>query len=170
MSESGHNCMNKPAITLRHLTDENSRYAYQIDRTDIPEDWVDTADTIIELNRYGLEHHLPGHTFLAYLGDACIGLILIGEAIPWDTDPAEMHGVPFYRVMGFVVDKAYRSKGLGGEILENAIDSVYRDFGKRPLALGVHRDNPRAGRFYERHGFRRTGVYEGNDEYYLRMV
>ena len=161
--------MDTAAIRLVRLTEANVHHARSIDREDIPEEWVDTADTIIELNRYGLEHHLPGHTFLAYLGDACIGLILIGEAIPWDTDPAEMHGVPFYRVMGFVVDKAYRSKGLGGEILENAIDSVYRDFGKHPLALGVHRENVHAGRFYERHGFRRTGVYEGMDEYYLRM-
>lgn len=162
--------MNKPTITLEQVTEENRHHAYEIDRTDIPEDWVDTADTIIELNQYGLEHRLKGRTFLAYCGGACIGLILIGEAIPWDTDPEEMQGVPFYRVMGFVVDRAYRSRGLGGDILEKAIELVYRDFGKRPLALGVHKDNPRAGRFYERHGFRRTGAYEGNDEYYLRMV
>lgn len=162
--------MDAKNIILEPLTPENQHHAYRIDRTDIPEDWVDTADTIIELNQYGLEHRLKGLTFLAHCGGACIGLILIGEAIPWDTDPEEMLGVPFYRVMGFVVDKAYRSKGLGGEILEKAIEAVYRDFGKRPLALGVHKDNPRAGRFYERHGFRRTGVFEGNDEYYLRMV
>lgn len=164
--------MDKPYASLRleQVTEANQHHAYEIDRTDIPEDWVGTAQSIIELNRYGLEHRLIGHTFLASLNGSCIGLIMIGEALPWDTDPQEMRGVPFYRVMGFVVDRAYRGKGLGGEILEKAIELAYRDFGKRPLALGVHRDNPRAGRFYERHGFRRTGVYEGNDEYYLRMV
>ncbi len=162
--------MEMPTIILEQLSDENRHHAYRIDREDIPEEWVDTADTIIQLNQYGLEHHLKGHALLARLDDACIGLILIGEAIPWETDPPEMQGVPFYRVMGFVVDRAYRSKGLGGEIMEMAIQLVYRDFGKRPLALGVHMANPRAGRFYERHGFRRTGVFEGNDEYYLKMV
>ena len=59
---------------------------------------------------------------------------------------------------------------IGGEILENAIRQVYDDFGMRSVALGVHRENTRAGRFYERHGFKRTGVYEGNDEYYIRIV
>jgi GNAT superfamily N-acetyltransferase len=161
--------MDTAAIRLVRLTEANVHHARSIDREDIPEEWVDTADTIIELNRYGLEHRLLGHTFLAYLGETCIGLILIGEAIPWDTDPAEMQGVPFYRVMGFVVDRAYRSRGYGSAILEQAVEMVYKDFGKRPLALGVHRENVHAGRFYERHGFRRTGVFEGMDEYYLRM-
>lgn len=164
--------MNKPEerIVLKQMTSENQHLAWGIDREDIPEAWVDTAQTILELNRYGLEHRLIGHTFLAYLGDACIGLILIGEAIPWDTDPAEMQGVPFYRIMGFVVDRAFRSKGLGGVILEKAIQQVYEDFGKRPLALGVHKDNVAAGRFYERHGFRRTRVFQGADEYYLKLL
>ncbi|MBQ8150175.1 MAG: GNAT family N-acetyltransferase [Clostridia bacterium] len=164
--------MNEPGgrIVLEQLTEENQHLSYGIDREDIPEDWVDTAQTIIELNRYGLERQLTGHTFLARLGDACIGLILIGEAIPWATDPAEMQGVPFYRIMGFVVDRAFRSKGLGGVILEKAIQQVYQDFGRRSLALGVHKDNVAAGRFYERHGFRRSGVFEGADEYYLRLT
>ena len=81
-----------------------------------------------------------------------------------------MKGRPFYRVMGFVVDRNYRSRGIGGEILEKAVRQVYDEFGPRPLALGVHRENSRAGEFYKRHGFRPTGVYEGNDEYYLRLT
>ena len=99
-----------------------------------------------------------------------VGLIMIGEALAWDTDPDEMRGKPFYRVMGFVVDQADRHRGVGGDMLEGAIEQVYNEFGKRSLALGVHRDNLRAGAFYERHGFRRTGVFEGSDEYYLRII
>lgn len=129
-----------------------------------------TAQTIIELNQYGLKHHLIGHTFLVFLEERCIGLIMIGEAIPWDTDPIEMQGVPFYRLMGFVIDREYRGMGYGSEAMEKAIALVYQDFGKRPLALGVHRENAAAGRFYEQHGFRKTGVFEGEDEYYLRMI
>ena len=81
-----------------------------------------------------------------------------------------MKEAPFYRIMGFVVDKDYRSKGIGGEIMESAIEQVYKEFGKRSIALGVHRDNIKAGRFYEKHGFKKTGVYEGNDEYYLKLI
>ena len=157
-------------LTLEQLTRDNFCHAQAINRDDIPEAWVDTAAYLMEVTDYGAEHRLIGHTFVAYLDGKPVGLIMIGEAIPWETDPDEMKGKPFYRLMGFVVDKDYRNRGIGGEILENAIRQVYDDFGMRSVALGVHRENTRAGRFYERHGFKRTGVYEGNDEYYIRIV
>ncbi len=157
-------------IVLKQLTHDNYIHALAVNRDDIPEEWVDTAASLIEVTDYGAEHHLIGHTFLAYLEEKPTGLIMIGEALAWDTDPAEMKGKPFYRVMGFVVDHSLRGKGIGGEILETAISRIYDEFGRRSVALGVHKDNTRAGRFYERHGFRRTGVYEGNDEYYLRLL
>ena len=156
-------------ITLEQLTHGNYSHALEINRDDISEAWVDNAAYLMDLTDYGEEHHLIGHTYLARLGTRYIGIILIGEAIPWDTDPDEMKGRPFYRIMGFVVDRNYRSRGIGGEILEKAVRQVYDEFGPRPLALGVHRENPRAGEFYIRHGFKPTGVYEGNDEYYLRV-
>ena len=156
-------------ITLEQLTHGNYSHALEINRDDIPEAWVDNASYLMDLTDYGEEHHLIGHTYLARLGTRYIGIILIGEAIPWDTDPDEMKGRPFYRIMGFVVDRNYRSRGIGGEILEKAVRQVYDEFGPRPLALGVHSEIPLAVEFYLRHVFRPTGVYEGNDEYYLRL-
>ena len=156
-------------IELEQLTHENLEQALRIKRDDIPEEWVDDAETLMETTDYGAEHDLIGHTYLAFQDGICVGIIMIGEAIPWDTDPEELEGIPFYRLMGFTVDKDHRSKGIGGEILEKAIEQVFDEFGKRPVSLGVHKDNLRAGPFYERHGFKRTGVFEGNDEYYLRM-
>ena len=47
---------------------------------------------------------------------------------------------------------------------------VYRDFGKRPIALGCHKDNTQTERFYLRHGFKKTNVMEENDYYYLRFA
>ena len=158
------------AVTLEQLTHENFRDAQRIDRDDIPEAWVDTAAALLETTDYGAAHHLLGHTYLARMDGVPVGLILIGEALAWDTDPEEMRGKPFYRVLGYVVDRQYRGRGIGGEILENAVRQVYREFGRRSLALGVHRDNARAGAFYKRHGFYSTGVYEGSDEYYLRIL
>ncbi len=157
-------------VTLEQLTRANLGDALKIDRSDIPEEWADTAVTLMELTDYGAEHHLIGHTYLARLDGIPVGLVMIGEALPWATDPEEMRGRPFYRVMGFHVDRAHRGRGIGGVILETAVGLVYAEFGRRSLALGVHRDNTRAVGFYERHGFRRTGVYEGNDEYWLRIV
>lgn len=157
-------------ITFEELTHGNFPYAQKIKRDDIPEAWVDSAETIMEITDYGVAHNCLGHTYLMKLGQTYIGLLLLGEAIPWDTDPAEMGKEPFYRLMGFVIDRDFRGKGLGGIILEKAIDRVSCDFGNRSIALGCHKDNVGAARFYERHGFKRTGVFEGADEYFLRLI
>ena len=156
-------------ITFEQLTHQNFSAARALDREDIPESFVDTASTIMEITDYGYENNLIGHTYLILCDGRYAGLILLGEAIPWDTDPPEVHQQPFYRLMGFVIGKAFRGKGVGGEALEKTIAKVYEDFGVRPLVLGCHKDNPRAAAFYERHGFHRTDYMEGNDCYYLRF-
>ncbi len=156
------------ALNLELLTWQNLPFVRAIHRQDISEDWVDTADTLMELTEYALEHRCMGHTYAVKYGDAYIGLILLGEAIPWETDPPEMAAEPFYRLMGFILDRRYRSRGLGGQVLEEVIARIYQEYGPRPIALGVHRDNLGAARFYERHGFRKTEAMEGSDCYYLR--
>ncbi len=157
-------------MSLEELTHSNFQNAQEIQRDDIPKSWVDSVETLMEITDYGVEHKCIGHTFLVKSNGRCIGILLLGEAIPWDTDPIEMKKEPFYRLMGFVIDKSYRAKGFGGEILEMAINKVYQDFGKRSIALGCHKENIRAAMFYEKHGFKRTGVFEGNDEYFLRLI
>lgn len=156
-------------LSLKLLTQDNIDAVRAIRREDIPESWVDSADTLWELTRYGLEHNCIGRTYAVEYDGACVGVILLGEAIPWESDPEEMRGVPFYRLMGFVIDKRYRGKGIGGSVLEQVIDAVYGEYGVRPIALGVHRDNRGAARFYERHGFVPVDAMEGNDRYYLRF-
>lgn len=155
-------------ITFEQLTQENYNAACAIDRDDIPESFVDTASTIMEINDYGLEHNLIGHTFLIRCDGAYAGLILLGEAIPWDTDPPQVKQEPFYRLMGFVIDRKYRSRGIGGLAMEGTIARVYEDFGVRPIVMGCHKENERAAAFYEKHGFIKTDYMEGNDRYYLR--
>lgn len=155
-------------ITLEVLSASNMESILAIRRDDISEAFVDTAETIMALTQYGLDHHCRGRTYAIRSAGVCIGVILLGEAFAWDTDPDEMRGVPFYRLMGFVLDKRYRGRGIGGQVLERVIDLIYGEFGVRPIALGVHKDNLGAARFYLRHGFRKTDVMEGDDYYYLR--
>lgn len=157
-------------IIFEELTHNNLQIAKQINRDDIPESFVINANEIMDITDYGVAHGCIGHAFLAKYNDHYVGLLLLGEALHWDSDPIEMREEPFYRLMGFVIDKQYRPKGLGGIILEKAIEQVYKDFGKRSIALGCHKDNIRAKAFYLRHGFKPTGVFEGNDEYLLRMI
>lgn len=160
--------MDKRAVELELLDESNIDQVRNIRREDVGEDIVDSLDTIWSLTRYGLEHRCLGHTYAVRYRDNYVGVILLGEAIPWETDPEEMRGTPFYRLMGFVIDKRYRGSGLGSYVLEKVIDICYQEFGIRPIALGCHKDNHRAAKFYEHHGFRKTNTMEGNDRYYLR--
>lgn len=155
-------------ISLELLTEANIDAVRAIHREDIPLSWVDDADTLWELTQYGLEHNCIGHTYAVRYGNAYIGVILLGEAILWETDPEEMKNEPFYRLMGFIIDSRYRNRGIGSRVLQMVIESVYKEYGERPIALGVHKDNRGAADFYERRGFKRTDAMEGNDVYYIR--
>ena len=155
-------------LQFEELTHINYADAQEIDRDDIPEAFVDYISTLMDITDYGVEHHCIGHTYLVRIHRKCIATILLGEAIPWETDPPQVKSQPFYRLMGFVIDKEYRNRRYGGEILEETIRRVYLEFGKRPIVLGCHKENWKAARFYERHGFVKTGYMEQNDCYFIR--
>ena len=160
--------MDRNAVTLEPLTEDNLQQARGIRRDDVSGDYVDTVDELMELTRYGLEHHCPGRTYAVRYEGMVVGVILLGGAIPWETDPEEMRAQPFYRLMGFVIDRDHRGQGLGAYVLEETVRRVYQEFGPRPIALGCHRDNADGERFWLRHGFRKTDAMEGDDRYYLR--
>ena len=160
--------MEQQNIVIELLTEENVDLVRMIQREDISEDFVDSVDTIYEITKYGISHNYKGHTYAIKYDGVYIGIILLGEAIEWETDPEEMKGVPFYRLMGFAIDKRYRNQGIGTFVLEKVISDCYKEFGIRPIALGVHKDNHAAADFYLRNGFVKKDVMEGNDYYYLR--
>lgn len=157
-------------IALELLTEKNLDEVRAIDRADVPEDFVDTADDIMELTRYGLAHGCLGHTYAVRYGGCVVGVLLLGEAIPWDTDPEEMRGRPFYRLMGMVFDRRYRGRGLGARVLDETVRRVYEEFDPRPIALGCHRENTQAERFWIRQGFRKLDAMEGDDYYFIRPI
>ncbi len=156
------------SLTLELLTEENWPLVQKIDRSDIPLSYVDGIEELWELTQYGKKHQLAGCTFAVKHEGQYAGALLLGEALPWETDPEEMKQQPFWRLMGFVMDKSCRGQGLGGQALEMAIEAVYERFGVRPIALGCHEENTRAMTFYEQHGFKRTQAMEGRDIYFLR--
>ena len=157
-------------LQFEELTHKNYADAQEIDRNDIPESFVDDIYTLMEITDYGIAHHCIGHTFLIRMDGKCMAAILLGEAIPWETDPPQVKSQPFYRLMGFVIDKNFRNRGYGGIILEETIRRIYLEFGKRPIVLGCHKENRKAARFYERHGFIKTDYIERDDCYYIRGV
>ena len=155
-------------IRLEELTDNRRNDVLGIDRSDISEDWVDSIPDILALHQYGLDHGCIGHTYAIYAEDVCIGIILMGEGFPWPCDPPEVARIPFYRIMGFVIDKAWRGKGLGSQVLETVIARIFNEFGPRPILIGVQQDNVRAADFYLHHGFRPTDNWDEDDRFYIR--
>ena len=155
-------------IRLEAILTADHPDVFSIDRSDISEDWVDSIEHIMAQHRYGLEHRCIGHTYAFYADDVCIGIILMGGGIPWDCDPPEVAGIPFYRIMGFVLDKAWRGRGIGSQVLESTIAQVYAEFGPRPILIGVQVDNTRAAEFYLRHGFHPTSSWDEDDRFYIR--
>jgi len=51
-------------LKLEMLSEQNMDAVRAIQREDIPESWVDSADTLWELTQYGLEHNCIGHTYV----------------------------------------------------------------------------------------------------------
>ena len=153
---------------LEDLTFENCDKAYEIDRTDIPNAFVDDVPTLIDTLKFGYENKLKGHAFLITKDNRAIGTILLGTGLYCDTDPQELKDKPFYRLVFFVLDKNFRGKDLGSKILKTTIENVYNDFGKHPIVLGVHKDNEKAARFYLKNGFTKTSCMDGDDYCFIR--
>jgi RimJ/RimL family protein N-acetyltransferase len=60
----------------------------------------------------------------------------------------------------FAMHPAYRGRGFGARAIEEIAD-IARTKGVRRLQLLAETDNPRALRFYEKHGFVREGILRG---------
>ena len=155
-------------IRVEVINEQNRDDVLKIDRSDISEDAVDSVQHILDLTQYGLDHGCIGHTYAIYAKQQCVGIILMGEGIPWSCDPTEVADVLFYRIMGFIMDKAARSRGIGGQVLEMVIHLMFAEFGPRPIVLGVQKDNHRAAAFYLRHGFGPTTAMDEDDQFYIR--
>ena len=89
---------------------------------------------------------------LALLGDTPMGVL----QMDWRQDAEQQAGrVPF-----FYVAPEFRSKGLGIQLLGQAV-SVYRAMGRQVLRLRCAPENKRAKKFYISHGFYKVGEEPG---------
>ena len=69
---------------LEELTRENYPLVRNIDREDVPENFVNTVDTIMRLTDYGVEHGLPGHTFAVKLDGEYADIHYYTSKMPFD--------------------------------------------------------------------------------------
>ena len=160
--------MDNPILTLELLNPENEVQVKQIQRDDVPDEFAEEVADTIELAKYGDENHLRGHCYCMKYGENYIGILLIGEAIEDEADPAELKGTGYFRIMGFVLDRNYRGQGLGSKALELALREIYEEYGKVPILLECHKDNARAADFYTRLGFRNTKILNHEDYFFIK--
>ena len=155
-------------IQIEPLSEENEKYLLQIQRDDIPTQFVEEVSFTIDTVKYGAEHGYRGRCYAVKYDDNYVGILLIGEAIEEDADPDEVKAKVFFRILGFVIDSRYQRMGIGSVALNLAIEDIYREYGKVILVLECNRENQSALRFYEKNGFQNTGIINENDgDYYL---
>lgn len=97
---------------------------------------------------------------LASIASGNVNLVALdgGEVIGWCD--IRRHFFPSHAhrgSLGMGLLPAFREKGLGRRLIEAAI-SAAREAGMIRIEFGVHADNPRAIRLYEKVGFVREGV------------
>ena len=155
-------------ITLELLNPENEVQVKRIQRDDVPDAFAEEVADTVELAKYGDENHLRGHCYVVKYGERYIGIVLIGEAIEDEADPAELKGTGYFRVMGFVLDRNYRGQGLGSQALELALEEIYREYGKVPILLECHKDNAGAAAFYTQLGVRNTQILNNEDFFFIK--
>ncbi len=63
------------------------------------------------------------------------------------------------RIFSLAVHPSYQNRRLGSALLKEIID-VFREMGVSEIILEVRSGNVKARRFYERHGFCKTGIME----------
>lgn len=145
------------AVQLEVLGRYNRTQLINLDRKDIPLEYVADVENTISLADYGARFGLGGRCFAIKYGGKYVGIILIGEAVKNEADPVELKDEKYFRVLGFLIDNKYQGIGIGTIALQKAIKEIYRDYGKVALLLECHKDNEKAIRFYEENGFVNTG-------------
>ncbi len=91
---------------------------------------------------------------LAESGNAVAGFALVRIG---STDPAVTSAAPV-EIQRFYVDGAFHGTGLAAQLMAR-VHQVARERGGETIWLGVWEHNPRAIRFYEKHGFRDVGSH-----------
>lgn len=150
--------MNKPTVTLEPLSPASEPFLLALDCGDIPSAYVEPPARTIALAHEGDAAGLAGFCFAICADDHYAGLMLLGQAIPDPSDPTEVQGQRYFRLLGFVLSRADRGQGIGSEALRLTLKQLYAAYGAVPVVLECHRENP-ALHLYQRLGFRITGEH-----------
>ena len=130
------------AFTIRKATGDDARWAAEVMSASEP--WV-TLGRRFDACYAACTSSLDVLEIAECGGERC-GLVLVR--------PAGVAGAPY--IVSIAVAPDFRSRGVGAALLEH-VERTYRGR-SRHLFLCVSSFNPRARRFYERHGFEAVGT------------
>jgi ribosomal protein S18 acetylase RimI-like enzyme len=141
-------------MPIADLHVESWRVAYR----GIMDDDVLDSPTLVESRRFGWTQHLhegfnhtgdPEHRlFVATIDGVVVGFGHVGR----ESDPVDDAHDPAGEVYGFYLHPDAWGTGVADALMDRCLDELRRRGFERAI-LWVLRDNPRARRFYERHGF-----------------
>ena len=80
---------------------------------------------------YGTAMGLSGKCYAIKYHQNYVGMILVGKAVEDASDPIEVKGRKFFRIMGFFIQSKYQGLGIGTLALQKAIDSIYYEYGNK---------------------------------------
>ena len=93
--------------------------------------------------------------FIVHRGGPAVGYAKLRDKDPHSSVPSP-NAIELQRI--YLVERVWRT-GIGEQLLSHCIEFA-RSKGKNVLWLGVWEENPRAIRFYRKHGFTRVGTLE----------
>ena len=148
----------RPVVTLAPLSPANEPALLALDCSGFPPAYVEPPARTIALTHWGEENGMDGFCFAIQADGHDAGLMLLGQAIPDPADPAEVRGKRYFRLLGFVLGREHRGRGVGSEALRQALSALYDTYGPVPVVLECHKENP-ALRLYRQLGFRTIGEH-----------
>ncbi len=162
--------MRNNMVLLELLDRYNKNHLLNIDRKDIPAEYAAEISDTISMAEHGTRFGLGGHCYAIKYGEKYAGIILLGKGTEDYSDPDEVKGKTFFRIMGFVIDSKYRQMGIGSAALKKAIREIRLEYGNVIFLLECHKDNEKAIRFYEKNGFTNTGLLNKNGTDYFMIM
>lgn len=150
-------------ITIRCATDADAKIISVLGAVtfyeayfeqDTPEDLANYIHESFNPEKIRAEIEDQNSTFFIILqNEHAVGYAKMREGVKYDCIKSE-NAAELQRI--YMVERVY---GTGaGEILLNHCLKTAKEKGFETLFLGVWQENPRAVRFYEKHGFRKVGT------------
>ncbi|PYZ94777.1 hypothetical protein CR194_04410 [Salipaludibacillus keqinensis] len=90
----------------------------------------------------------------------CYGLFFKDEAVGFMMIGAENKEEQYIWLDRFMIDRAYQGKGLGSAFIPVVKNFIFNHYDVNEIVLSVTKDNLHGKAFYEKHGFKNTGLID----------